>query len=156
MKIYHKILLYQNKLLQPYVRILLRMMAVLTYMASLLLIVGVVYEHGFPLSATDISHLKILYKAVWIIFLIDVTLHIFLEYKGTKKNFRKLAWILSWLLYLTLVPVIFHRPDEEGAICMYGISWVANFIIFLFCFFFLFLIYQTDWYVCWGGEPIRH
>ena len=77
---------------------------------------GVVYEHGFPLSATDISHLKILYKAVWIIFLIDVTLHIFLEYKGTKKNFRKLAWILSWLLYLTLVPVIFHRPDEEGAI----------------------------------------
>ena len=116
MKIYHKILLSQNKLLQPYVRILLRMMAVLTYMASLLLIVGVVYEHGFPLSATDISHLKILYKAVWIIFLIDVTLHIFLEYKGTKKNFRKLAWILSWLLYLTLVPVIFHRPDEEGAI----------------------------------------
>ena len=116
MKICHKILLYQNKLLQPYVRILLRMMAVLTYMASLLLIVGVVYEHGFPLSATDISHLKILYKAVWIIFLIDVTLHIFLEYKGTKKNFRKLAWILSWLLYLTLVPVIFHRPDEEGAI----------------------------------------
>lgn len=116
MKIYHKILLYQNKLLQPYVRILLRMMAVLTYMASLLLIVGVVYEHGFPLSATDISHLKILYKAVWIIFLIDVTLHIFLEYKGAKKNFRKLAWILSWLLYLTLVPVIFHRPDEEGAI----------------------------------------
>ena len=116
MKIYHKILLYQNKLLQPYVRILLRMMAVLTYMASLLLIVGVVYEHGFPLSAPDISHLKILYKAVWIIFLIDVTLHIFLEYKGTKKNFRKLAWILSWLLYLTLVPVIFHRPDEEGAI----------------------------------------
>ena len=116
MKIYHKILLYQNKLLQPYVRILLRMMAVLTYMASLLLIVGVVYEHGFPLSATDISHLKILYKAVWIIFLIDVTLHIFLEYKGTKKNFRKVAWILSWLLYLTLVPVIFHRPDEEGAI----------------------------------------
>ncbi len=116
MKIYHKILLYQNKLLQPYVRILLRMMAVLTYMASLLLIVGVAYEHGFPLSATDISHLKILYKAVWIIFLIDVTLHIFLEYKGTKKNFRKLAWILSWLLYLTLVPVIFHRPDEEGAI----------------------------------------
>ena len=40
MKIYHKILLYQNKLLQPYVRILLRMMAVLTYMASFLLSVG--------------------------------------------------------------------------------------------------------------------
>ena len=141
MKIYHKILLYQNKLLQPYVRILLRMMAVLTYMASLLLIVGVVYEHGFPLSATDISHLKILYKAVWIIFLIDVTLHIFLEYKGTKKNFRKLAWILSWLLYLTLVPVIFHRPDEEGAI-LYVWDFLGSKLyhiplLLLFSFFYL-------------------
>lgn len=116
MKIYHKILLYQNKLLQPYVRILLRMIAAFTYIASLLLIVGVVYEHGFPLSEADVIHLKVLYKAVWIIFLTDVTLHIFLEYRGTKKNYRKLAWILSWLLYLTLVPVIFHRPDEEGII----------------------------------------
>lgn len=86
MKIYHKILLYQNKLLQPYVRILLRMMAVLTYMASLLLIVGVVYEHGFPLSATDISHLKILYKAVWSIFLIDVTYIFFLNIKEQRKT----------------------------------------------------------------------
>ena len=56
------------------------------------------------------------YKAVWIIFLIDVTLHISLEYRNTKKQYRRLAWILSVLLYLTLVPVIFHRPEEEGAI----------------------------------------
>ena len=32
-----------------------------------------------------------------------------------EKQYRRLAWILSVLLYLTLVPVIFHRP-EEGAI----------------------------------------
>ena len=47
MKIYHKFLLYQNKLLKPYVRILLGLVEALTYLASLLLIVGVVYEHGF-------------------------------------------------------------------------------------------------------------
>ena len=50
MKIYHKFLLYQNKLLKPYVRILLGLIEALTYLASLSLIVGVVYEHGFPLS----------------------------------------------------------------------------------------------------------
>lgn len=116
MKIYHKILLYQNKLLQPYIRLLFRLIAVMTYVASLLLIVGVVYEHGFPLTPMDVKHLAVLYKAVWLIFLIDVTLHIFLQYRGTKKNYRKLAWILTWMLYLTLIPVIFHRPDEEGAI----------------------------------------
>ena len=116
MKIYHKFLLYQNKLLKPYVRILLGLVEALTYLASLLLIVGVVYEHGFPLSVDEVANLQTLYKTVWIIFLIDVTLHISLEYRNTKKQYRRLAWILSGLLYLTLIPVIFHRPEEEGAI----------------------------------------
>ena len=53
MKIYHKFLLYQNKLLKPYVRILLGLVEALTYLASLSLIVGVVYEHGFPLSIDE-------------------------------------------------------------------------------------------------------
>ena len=75
-----------------------------------------IYEHGFTLSAHEVTKIHLLYKTVWIIFLIDVTLHILLEYRDTKKNFRKLAWILSWLLYLTLIPVIFHRPEEGGAI----------------------------------------
>ena len=27
-----------------------------------------------------------------------------------------LTWILTFLLYLTLVPVVFHRPEVEGAV----------------------------------------
>ena len=119
MKIYHKFLLYQNKLLKPYVRILLGLVEALTYLASLLLIVGVIYEHGFPLSVDEVAKIQVLYKAVWIIFLVDVTLHISLEYRSTKKQYRRLAWILSGLLYLTLIPVIFHRPEEEGAILQF-------------------------------------
>ena len=123
MKIYHKFLLYQNKLLKPYVRILLGLVEALTYLASLLLIVGVIYEHGFPLSVDEVAKIQVLYKAVWIIFLVDVTLHISLEYRSTKKQYRRLAWILSGLLYLTLIPVIFHRPEEEGAILQFwGVS----------------------------------
>lgn len=116
MKIYHKLLLYQNKLLQPYLRIVLWLMATVTYLASLALIVGVVYEHGFSLSLEEVRQLDTLYRAVWVVFLMDVTLHILLEYRGRKKNYRKLAWVLSWLLYLTLIPVIFHRPEMPGAI----------------------------------------
>lgn len=116
MKIYHKFFLYQNKLLQPYVQLLLRLMALITYLASIVLIVGLVYEHGFTLSAHEVAKIHLLYKTVWIIFLIDVTLRILLEYRDTKKNFRKLAWILSWLLYLTLIPVIFHCPEQKGAV----------------------------------------
>ena len=116
MKIYHKFLLYQNKLLKPYIRFLLGLVEALTYLASLLLIAGVVYEHGFPLSNGEVEQIQVLYKIVWVVFLVDVTLHILLEYRDTRKKYRRLAWIMSWLLYLTLIPVIFHRPEEEGAI----------------------------------------
>ncbi|WP_294629295.1 TrkH family potassium uptake protein [uncultured Bacteroides sp.] len=119
MKIYHKFLLYQNKRLKPYVRIVLGILEALTYLASLALIIGVIYEHGFPLSAHDVAKIQTLYKTVWIIFLIDVTLHILLEYRSTRKQYRQLAWILSILLYLTLIPVVFYRPEEEGAILQF-------------------------------------
>lgn len=116
MKLYHKLFLYHNKLLQPYVRVLLGLIATLTYLASVLMIVGLVYEHGFTLEAAEVTQLHVLYKWVWIIFLIDVALRILLAYRQTKKTFRKLAWILSGLLYLTLVPIVFHRPEEGGAV----------------------------------------
>lgn len=139
MKIYNKFLLYQNKLLKPYIRFLLGLIETFTYLGSLLLIVGVIYEHGFTLSLQEVEQLHVLYKSVWIIFLFDVTLHILLEYRDTKKRYRRFAWILSWLLYLTLIPVIFHRPDEEGAILQFWEFLDGKFyhIILLLIFSFL-------------------
>lgn len=116
MKIYHKFFLYQNKWIHPYIRIVLGSMTFLTYLASILLIMGVVYEHGFPISEVEVHHLHRLYHSVWLIYLIDISLHLLLEYKDTRQTFSKLTWILTGLLYLTLIPVIFHRPEVEGAI----------------------------------------
>ena len=123
MKIYHKFLLYQNKLLKPYVRILLGLVEALTYLASLLLIVGVIYEHGFPLSVDEVAKIQVLYKAVWIIFLVDVTLHISLEYRSTKKQYRRFARVFSGLLYLTLIPGIFPPSGRRrGNPAILGVS----------------------------------
>lgn len=116
MKIYHKFLLYQNKWIYPYVRVALRVMTTLTYLASILLIVGLVYEHGFRISTAEAHQLQRLYHGVWIVFLADISLHIALEYKDTRRTFSRLTWILTFLLYLTLVPVVFHRPEVEGAV----------------------------------------
>ena len=119
MKIYHKFLLYQNKWIHPYVRMTVGVMTSITYLASILLIVGVVYDHGFTISEAEAHQLQRLYHGVWIVFLVDVTLRILLEYKDTRRTFSKLTWILTILLYLTLIPVIFHRPEEEGAILQF-------------------------------------
>ncbi len=110
-KLYHKAFLYQRKWIQPYVHILLGLIEAITYLASALLITGVVYEHGFTISPEDLSHLDTLYKAVWIVFLVSITARLLLEYRDLKRNFKSVAWILSVLLYLTLVPVVFYEPE---------------------------------------------
>lgn len=115
MKLYHKAFLYQKKWIQPYIHIFLNLIDSITFLAAVALIIGVVYEHGFVISPTAYAELAVLYKAVWIIFLINVTAHLLLEYQGTKKKYRSLAWFLSIMLYLTLIPVIFFEP-EEGVI----------------------------------------
>ncbi|ADV43754.1 TrkH family potassium uptake protein [Bacteroides helcogenes] len=119
MKIYHKFLLYQNKWIDPYVRMAGGVMAFITYLASILLIAGVVYEHGFTVSAAEARQLQRLYHGVWIVFLAAVTLRILLRYKDTRRTFGRVAWILTALLYLTLVPVVFHRPEQEGAVLQF-------------------------------------
>ncbi|MCD8182833.1 MAG: potassium transporter [Bacteroides sp.] len=116
MKIYHKFLLYQNKWIYPYIHRALSVMTDITYLASILMIVGLVYEHGFTISAAEYHQLQHLYHGVWIVFLLDMSLRILLEYKDTRRKFSKLTWTLTGLLFLTLVPVIFHRPEVDGAI----------------------------------------
>lgn len=116
MKIYHKYFLYQNKWIHPYIRMILGAVTYIAYLASILLIVGVVYEHGFTISPQEASQLQTLYRFVWGIFLAEVTLHILLEYRDTKRIYKRLTWILIALLYLTLIPLIFNRPEEDGAI----------------------------------------
>lgn len=119
MKIYHKFLLYQNKWIQPYVRTAMEVVTYATYLASLLLIVGVVYEHGFTITAEEAHHLGQLYRGVWVVFLIDVTLRLLLAYKDTRRTYNKVAWVLTLLLYLTLIPVVFRRPEVEGGIQLF-------------------------------------
>ena len=135
MKIYHKFLLYQNKLLKPYVRILLGLVEALTYLVSLLLIVGVVYEHGFSLSVDEVANLQTLYKTVWIIFLIDVTLHISLEYRYSYKLFRRVAGFFCGVFFLSFFGGCVVRPEEEGAILQ-----IWEFLLGMFYHLLLFLV----------------
>lgn len=123
MKLYHKYLLYKNKWVQPYIRLTMGVLTILTYIASILLIVGLVYEHGFTISAYEVHRLHKLYHMVWIVFLVDISLRLLLDYKDRRHTFSKIAWVLIIMLYLTLVPVIFHRPEVEG-----GIQFVWDFL----------------------------
>lgn len=110
----HKLFIYRKKLIAPYIQRCLTGMNVFTYLMSAMFLMALVYEHGFLLQQEDLRIVHGIYHFVWIIFLIDTTLHLLLNYSATRRKYKKLTWVLSILLYLTLLPVIFHDPMEEG------------------------------------------
>lgn len=112
----HKLFIYRKKLVKPYIELLLRWMDGITYIMSALLILTLVYEHGFLLSPVEREVIDRLYHGVWVTFLVDTSLHILLNYSDTRRKYRGLAWVLSLMLYLTLVPVVFHEPEVPGGI----------------------------------------
>ena len=114
MNLFHKVLLYKNKLLGPYIRVTLAIFTVLANIASILMLLGVVYEYGFVMTAEDIRNLHVLYHWVWVIYLIYISVNFALDFDNFKKRYKHLTFLLSALLYLTLVPVLFHDPGDHG------------------------------------------
>lgn len=112
----HKLFIYRKKLVRPYIEQLLKWMDGITYVMSVLLLFTLVYEHGFLISFEEQEIINNLYHGVWIIFLVDTSLHILLDYSHTRRQYRGLTWIVSMMLYMTLVPVIFHEPEVQGGI----------------------------------------
>lgn len=108
---YRQAFLYKSKWIQPYIQYVLNIVNICTYLAAFALLAALVYEHGFPVAEREVDMLGQVYQGVWIVFLTSISLHLLLEYRDTRKNFKWVAWALSALLYLTLVPVIFFEPE---------------------------------------------
>ena len=111
MKLYHKAFLYRNKWIQPYIHRLLGIVDMVTLLAALALIAGIVYEHGFVIPGEMKVLLGKVYKGVWVIFLLHSAAHILLTFQEIKRKYRFFTWLLNALLYLTLIPVIFFEPE---------------------------------------------
>ena len=75
----NKYLLYRHRWIYPYVKILLGTIRFLAIVASLLLIVAFIYEHGFVISYADVETLSKVYHGVWIVFLVDIISHLLLS-----------------------------------------------------------------------------
>ena len=60
----HKLFIYRKKLVRPYIEQLLKWMDIITYVMSALLIMTLVYEHGFLISFQEIGVINRLYHIV--------------------------------------------------------------------------------------------
>ena len=108
----NKYLLYRHRWIYPYVKLLLGVIRSLSVVASLVLLVAFVYEHGFVISPTDGQMLAQVYHGVWVVFLVDIISHLLLRFDNTRHQMNVMSWILIVLYLMTLVPVVFHQPEE--------------------------------------------
>jgi Trk-type K+ transport system membrane component len=108
----NKYLLYRHRWIYPYIGWLLGGIRLLAVAASLLLIVAFLYEHGFVISNADVQMLGQVYHGIWVVFLVDIISHLLLGFGKTRQEMNIMSWILVVLYLMTLVPVIFHQPDD--------------------------------------------
>lgn len=119
MDYWDRFFLYRQKLFLPKVHQLVAWMMGITYVCSLAFILAVVYEYGFMISPEERAGVEIVYHIVWVVMLVCTTVQIVFREEGTAYKFTVWTWILNILLYFTLVPVIFHHPEQKG-----GVEWI--------------------------------
>lgn len=85
---------------------------VIAYLAALFLVALLVYEYGFVFSPEIKSEMRILYKAVWVVYLVVYLLHMILGNEKQKKSTSAFGLAIEILLLTTLIPVIFNKPES--------------------------------------------
>ena len=114
MKIYHKYILYKNKLLKPYVSKFLGVLSIFTYIAAVVFLISLIVEHGFMVSLSDILIIHTLRKLVWVLFFWYFFLNIVLQFNKCRAEFKTTTWILVGMFVLTFIPFFFREPEESG------------------------------------------
>ncbi len=109
-----KYYIYRKKIFKPYIDTILRLSTVLTYVMSLLMIIGLVYECGFNILEYEKEFIHKVYEWVFVTFIINSSLHILLEFHKTKSVYNIFTWFVIVMLYLILVPKIFTSSDPHS------------------------------------------
>lgn len=106
-----KLLLYRKKLITPHIEMWLRVLNNISIFVSALLLVTIIFEYGFIVSNDEYEVIGILYDIVWGVFIINSLSHIIFSFKNTVRQYGRLAWAITILLYLTLIPVFIAEPQ---------------------------------------------
>lgn len=110
------------KVISSYWVYLLKVIEGLAYFFSFLFPVSLVYEHGFMLTSDEVSYLRVISNVTWLVFLLHYFFCIVSNREEVRARFTLWTWILSVCLFFTLLPVVFHKPEEAS-----GVLGVWNF-----------------------------
>lgn len=119
MEQWERLFLYRKKRISPLVHLLINGLTGVTCLSAILFLASLIYEHGFLISVAEADIIHRICNGVWHVFFIAITAQILFRREG-EVRFTVWRWILDILFYLTLVPIIFHKPEIQHS----GVYWI--------------------------------
>ena len=114
-----KLILFRKKMVLPWIFLVMRWISGAAYIVSIMFLVALVYEYGFSISLAQAGMIDKFFDIVWGVFLVNATMKIVVGEPDGKTSMNGWTVFTLVLLYLTLIPVIFHLPEEDS-----GVQWV--------------------------------
>lgn len=97
---------------QPAIKRLVTLFGIVTFTAALLSIVALIVFVGFDHEPDKVRFLTRMIRTARIVFIVSVLFNLVFNWQQTKRNTRVVKWILDIAILLTVLPLIYPRPDH--------------------------------------------
>ena len=133
----------------PYVRMLLLWADGVLCFMSLIFLLASICKYGFSLTVDELSVIEGLINLTWIVYLVVNTLHLVFNFQEVRQNYRKRAWILNFLLYLTLLPFASWNFLPEYLTVFLRNSAFTDVLLLLLSLLLLWWIVKMNYFLKW-------
>ncbi len=106
---------------QPIIKSVSQALSVVTFIMSVLCLVGIMVYIGFDHDATETLRIRYMLRVVQGMYAFNVIFNLLLNFRDTIRDARVLRWIVDTSILLTLVPLIFPPQSFWWAPKIYGL-----------------------------------
>jgi Trk-type K+ transport system membrane component len=94
----------------PAIRLGGNVLGVLTFIASLICLTGLIVKFGFDHSPANIKRLTTMLHGCQILFIVNIIYRFTLQFRQTVRQSRLVKWIVDVAVFLTVFPLIYPHP----------------------------------------------
>ncbi len=108
-----RLFIYRKRLIKPHIDRLVALLNGASILASLLLLVTMIFESGFVVSVAESEVIHRIYRAVLLLFLVNSIVPFIFDFKRTWEQYGLVAWLMTIMLYLSTIPMLFGEPYAQ-------------------------------------------
>lgn len=105
---------FLSRRIYPRIRLVLTILEFVAHLSAFIFLLSIVYQFGFTITDAEQRMLHHIHQTAWMVFLVHTTVRILIAEDSSGGRQTRWGWLLYTALYMTLLPVIFHRPEGHN------------------------------------------